>query len=516
MQDVKKSYDDVPYMSKVYKESLPENSYLAGLLYGLKMSEIGSARVLELACSMGGNIIPFALNHKNAKVVGVDISSIHIQKAKNLANELNITNIEFYEKNILDIDKSFGEFDYIIAHGVYSWVSDDIKDKILQIFDECLAPNGVAYLSYNTYPGWKGKEILRDIMLYRMEDKEQNNPDLKLELGFDTLAFLKNNSVPGIAKTAIDEYYDDLKLRSKSYILHEYFEETNRPNYFYEVVNSAKKHNLEFLSEANFKNSVFPPIADELKKALNNECKGDRVRFEQFIDFITDGVFRRSLFVKNEFSKKIDTNFNIKFKDLDRLFVSGNFKYDMDKELYVNLKSGAFMPKNMFELFEELSAIYPSNLNVAEFMKEYRKTHSVDDVSSFYLNLAYLIISKELAFSFEKVTFDKSIKEKPKLNTIFLKLLDFTKTNGHTTGFFNKFYDNIEINKDVDYDFLPLFDGKKDENDLVNELIKLENSGKFKFILEGSLVNSKKMVNLMAKRYTKEKIDTLFNIGILE
>ena len=304
MQDVKKSYDDVPYMSKVYKESLPENSYLAGLLYGLKMSEIGSARVLELACSMGGNIIPFALNHKNAKVVGVDISSIHIQKAKNLANELNITNIEFYEKNILDIDKSFGEFDYIIAHGIYSWVSDDIKDKILQIFDECLAPNGVAYLSYNTYPGWKGKEILRDIMLYRMEDKEQNNPDLKLELGFDTLAFLKNNSVPGIAKTAIDEYYDDLKLRSKSYILHEYFEETNKPNYFYEVVNSAKKHNLEFLSEANFKNSVFPPITDELKKALNSECKGDKVRFEQFIDFITDRAFRRSLFVKSEFSKK--------------------------------------------------------------------------------------------------------------------------------------------------------------------------------------------------------------------
>lgn len=515
MNTIKKSYDEIPYDSKVFKESLPENLYFAGLLYGLKAPKVGSARVLELACSTGGNIIPFALNHKDAKVIGVDLSSLKIQKAKNLAKKLGASNIEFYEKNILDIDKSFGEFDYIIAHGLYNWVNDEIKDKIFKIFDECLALEGIAYVSYDTYPGWKGKEILKDIMLFRMQGKDQNDANSKIELGFDTLSFLKNNAIPGVSKTAIDEHFYDIKSKNSSYFLHEYFE-YNKPEYFYQVVERARKHNLEFLCEANYKSSIFPPINENLKRVLNAECSGDRVKFEQFIDFITDKTFRKTLFVKKEFANQIDTGLNIKFKDLDKFFISGKFVYDANKQLYQSLETNNFMPKNMFLLFEELSEIYPSNLSIGEFMSEYKKSHNDDEVREFYLNLAFLLVTKDLNFSFESCKFDKEIKKKPKINEVNLKLLEFIKNKSKMTGFFNKFYDNIALNKDVDYEFLPLFDGKRNADELANELIKLQDNDKFKFILEGEVITSKKMINLMAKRYTKQKIDALFTLGVLE
>ena len=66
----------------------------------------------------------------------------------------------------MDIDDSFGTFDYIIVHGIWSWVPDVVKDKILNICSRNLSDRGIAYVSYNTYPGWKRLEQLRDIMLY--------------------------------------------------------------------------------------------------------------------------------------------------------------------------------------------------------------------------------------------------------------------------------------------------------------------------------------------------------------
>src|SRR4051812_10540274 len=60
---------------------------------------------------------------------------------------------------------AFGQFDFVIAHGVYSWVPPDVQDAILSAFRTLMAPTGVAYASYNVYPGWKAKETMRDAML---------------------------------------------------------------------------------------------------------------------------------------------------------------------------------------------------------------------------------------------------------------------------------------------------------------------------------------------------------------
>lgn len=506
--NIEKYYDKITYSSSVYEASLPENSYMAGLLYGVDGVLPNKARVLEIGCGVGANSISFALNHPDAKVTGVDLSSKQIELANELKNRLGVKNAKFIKKDILEIDDKFGEFDYIIAHGVYSWVDDDVKEKIFKIFKECLSKNGIAYLSYNTYPGWKGKEILRDIMLYRSSGALHDD---MIELGFDTLRYLKNNAFDNLVRKVIDDNYYNIVGKSSSYILHEYFDPINNPNYFYEVANLAKDNELNFLCEAEWQSSIFPPVDENLKNALKAECRGDRVRFEQFIDFIVNRTFRMTLFTK----AKPKDDVNIEFSKLDELFVSGNFIYDSINRVYKNIQTNSIMPKGMGKLFDKLSEIYPSNLSVGEFMSELKESKSDEEIRTFYTNLAYLLCSEEINFSIYKKEFLKDMPKKPKLNKNNIKIVEFIKERNGVVSFFGPLYQNVTLNSDCDYDLLPLMDGTRDMDKLTDELINLQKSGKFNFIIEDRVVEDEDKIKSMAKEYVKNIVIRLYNCGFL-
>jgi 2-polyprenyl-3-methyl-5-hydroxy-6-metoxy-1,4-benzoquinol methylase len=77
-----------------------------------------------------------------------------IETAKKFAEACGVQNLELRAANITDVTPEWGKFDYIITHGVFSWVPHDVAEKVLQICAEQLTPNGLAYNSFNTYPGW--------------------------------------------------------------------------------------------------------------------------------------------------------------------------------------------------------------------------------------------------------------------------------------------------------------------------------------------------------------------------
>jgi 2-polyprenyl-3-methyl-5-hydroxy-6-metoxy-1,4-benzoquinol methylase len=118
-------------------------------------------------CAAGGNLIPFAARHPEASALGVDLSTVQVSQGVAAIAHAGLSNVQLRAFNIADIDASFGQFDYIVCHGVYSWVPGPVQDAILRICSENLAPNGVAYVSYNVYPGWKSREIVRDAMILR-------------------------------------------------------------------------------------------------------------------------------------------------------------------------------------------------------------------------------------------------------------------------------------------------------------------------------------------------------------
>ena len=116
---------------------------------------------------MGGNLLVMAQDHPGSRFIGIDSSSRQIADGWKRIDLLGLKNLQLKQMDILDIEDGLGQFDYIISHGVYSWVPAPVQNRMLEICQRHLAPNGVAYISYNTYPGWHVRGLVRDIMLYR-------------------------------------------------------------------------------------------------------------------------------------------------------------------------------------------------------------------------------------------------------------------------------------------------------------------------------------------------------------
>ena len=159
------SYDEVPYPSTSHVFTHPDNLATVATLLGLSPTPIIHCRVLELGCAGGGNLIPMALNLPDSSFVGIDASAVQIAEGQQAIAALGLANITLHHLDILDVTAELGQFDYIIVHGIFSWVPTAVRDKILEICQQNLTSNGVAYVSYNTYPGWHMMGSIREMML---------------------------------------------------------------------------------------------------------------------------------------------------------------------------------------------------------------------------------------------------------------------------------------------------------------------------------------------------------------
>ncbi|MEL6108772.1 MAG: class I SAM-dependent methyltransferase, partial [Planctomycetota bacterium] len=149
------SYDRVPYASWPYANSHPNRLSTIARLMGIEPPRLDQMRVLELGCASGGNLIPMAEMFPSATFVGIDASSRQIEQGVERIETLGLENIELRTADLETVESPPTPFDFIITHGVYSWVPPSVQKAILRISHDWLSPNGVAYISYNTNPGWK-------------------------------------------------------------------------------------------------------------------------------------------------------------------------------------------------------------------------------------------------------------------------------------------------------------------------------------------------------------------------
>jgi methyltransferase-like protein/cyclopropane fatty-acyl-phospholipid synthase-like methyltransferase len=288
------SYEEVPYESKPVYRTNPDGLATVAVVFGLRPPPVERCRVLELGGAAGGNLIPVALTHPEGRFLGIDLSPRQIADGQKVVDALGLKNVELRAMSILDIDEGFGQFDYITCHGVFSWVPPEVQDKILDVCKRNLAPDGIAYVSYNTYPGWHLRGMVRDMMRYHAAGRA--TPQERVRQARAMLDFLVQ------ASAGSDTTYDCL-LRdeagllaggSDSYLFHEQLEEFNHPVYFHEFAERAAGHGLQFLAEAQF--SLFDQNMPALVRDTVAEwSSGDLVRREQYLDFLRCRTFRRSL-----------------------------------------------------------------------------------------------------------------------------------------------------------------------------------------------------------------------------
>jgi SAM-dependent methyltransferase len=287
-------YDAVSYPGVVYDYTHPDRLATIASLHGLESAPAPRCRVFELGCGTGSNIIPMAYQYPSSEFLGIDLSETAVAKGNADIAGLELKNITLRCANIMDVDAAYGRFDYIIAHGVYSWVPPPVREKLRSICKQNLAPNGVAYVSYNSFPGSHLRNLTRDIMLHHaggMTDPLERVAQARGVLKFLSEASAKNSIYGAVLR---DQYTRVEKMRDEV-LFHDDLLEESEAFLLSAVVKDAKRHGLQYLSDATFARTDLQYHSAGVVEVLDRICGDDIVERHQYQDFIEGHGFRRTL-----------------------------------------------------------------------------------------------------------------------------------------------------------------------------------------------------------------------------
>ncbi|MBI3959365.1 MAG: methyltransferase regulatory domain-containing protein [Chloroflexi bacterium] len=303
------SYDEVPYDGLTHSETHPSLLATVGSLMGLNPSPVDKCRVLEIGCAQGYNLIAMALNLPRSEFVGIDFAPGQIEAGRKALLDLGAGNVALHALDVMALNDSLGRFDYIIAHGFFSWVPQPVRDQLLAVYRRLLTPNGIGYISYNVYPGGHFMNALREGMLFHT-GRIQNPLERAAEARrwIDLLAETGEARVvpySGFYKAyrqLIHDYREHLgdeAGRSNAGLLHDELEEVNRPFYLREFVDQCEAAGLQYLGDTEFASMLAANIPESVAKVIQGSARG-RVEAEQYLDFVRNRMFRRSLVCHKE------------------------------------------------------------------------------------------------------------------------------------------------------------------------------------------------------------------------
>jgi methyltransferase-like protein/SAM-dependent methyltransferase len=288
------SYDEVTYPAFPIHYTHPDRLATVATLFGMKPAPVEQCRVLEVGCFDGTNLAAMAVGLPQSEFVGVDVASTAIARGRTLAEEVGLKNLTLRHLNVMEMAPDYGKFDYIIVHGVFSWVPEPVCQQILALCKGSLAPHGVAYISYNTFPGCHARLMLREMMLFH--NRDFHDPQQKMHQALSLLKVLANSlekdsdPYPKFLKEELER----LSERSQEGLYHDELGEVFTPLYFHQFMEQARQHDLQFLAEADFFDMVprgMTPKAVEVLDKIGNDVE---LR-EQYLDFMRGRHFRKTL-----------------------------------------------------------------------------------------------------------------------------------------------------------------------------------------------------------------------------
>ena len=292
-------YDEVPYPTEPQRRTHPDRLATAAVLMGLEPPPLERCRVLDLGCGGGANLVAMALALPDGEFIGVDLTAAHVAHGRYLAETCGLKNVSFLQRDLLDGVADLGRFDYIVAHGVYSWTPPAVRDRVLAICGECLTERGVAFVSYSVYPGAYHRRMAREMLLYHAPKATPCAPN----------SIRPATCRPSCGRHAAPERYREI-IREEKDILDRYGDENyvhdilgpiNHPVYFHEFMAHAARHRLQYLSDSAVSHTPrgqYPPAVID---KLNGLGEG-RHAWSSTRDFLDGRLFRETLLCRQELS----------------------------------------------------------------------------------------------------------------------------------------------------------------------------------------------------------------------
>ena len=315
------AYDEVAYPSAVYSQTHPDRLSAVAILGGMQPAPVEKCRVLELGCGDGFNLISMAYALPGSEFTGIDLAAQPVARGASIVAKLGLRNVSLHARDVAEAGPELGEFDYIIAHGLYSWVPPHVRDRVMEICGRNLSANGVAYVSYNAYPGNHLRDLVRGMMRYHAAHFPGPQDQIAQARGLvKLLAGVGGDGDPyrGILSRELER----ITKYTDAAFFHDDLSAWNRPVYFHEFIAHAQRNGLQFLAEADVTDREPPDCPPQVRAVLDQLDPADVIGAEQYRDFVTCRAFRQTLLCRGG----IPLVHGFDASGVQRLFLSGEFR----------------------------------------------------------------------------------------------------------------------------------------------------------------------------------------------
>jgi SAM-dependent methyltransferase len=288
------SHNRVAYPGFPFPRTHPDCLAAMAILHGLNPAPVEQCRVLEIGCNEGANLIPMAYAIPASEFVGFDLAGLRIERGQERIRELGLRNVRLFQGDLLGLGEELGQFDYIIAHGFYAWVPEPVRERMMALCGELLAPDGVAFVSYNAKPGGHLRTMIREMMLDHVQGIE--GPLKRVEGAIAFLHFLVQSRPEGDPyRLMIQKQLEHMEKRSLEGIFHDWLTDAYHPVSITEFAQHAQSHGLQYMSEAALPPMNDPSYRSEILSVVEGAAGGDILKQEQMLDSLRVRMYRETL-----------------------------------------------------------------------------------------------------------------------------------------------------------------------------------------------------------------------------
>jgi SAM-dependent methyltransferase len=243
------AYDEIAYPTRAFRQTHPDRMATQSALFGLPFAPVSACKVLDIGCGDGANLIPLAVAYPAAQFVGFDLAETAIARGEETIAALQLTNVRLEARDLLEADYGAGGFDYVIAHGLYAWIPEAAREGLIASIRRHLAPNGVAFVSYNALPGGRLRQIIREMLLFQVRDVTGAAERFEVARQ-QAQALLETYADDVPAQHLLKSELKELLERPLEVLAHDDLGEVYAPVYLHQLLEHAGRHGLQFLTEA--------------------------------------------------------------------------------------------------------------------------------------------------------------------------------------------------------------------------------------------------------------------------
>ncbi len=472
-------YDELPYPSAVFSQTHPGSIGVVARLSGLTPAPVERCRVLELGCGDGFNLLSMAYALPGSEFIGVDLASQPIARGTAILEKLGLKNIALHALDVADIGEDFGGFDYILAHGLFSWVPEHVRKRILEICHRHLNAQGVVYISYNAYPGNHLRDLVRGMMRYHSAHFPRPTDQIAQSRGLIKLLSQAGEKEDPY-RQILERELDRIQKYTDAGFFHDDLSAVNQPFYFHEFTTQAAQNGLQFLGEAAVSEKQALTYPPPIQTVLDGLDPADVIGGEQYRDFLRCRAFRQTLLCH----AGIAIDHQLDARHFDGIYLageilpaSGEWNVHSEKsELFLGANKSEFETSRPFlkAAFARIAARWPQFISTDELWLEIkhdlgeRERATSQDFSSALLQIA---IAGGLTLLTYRPPFLLELTEKPTASA--LARLEIETSNRVST----MRDDIVEIKDELARLLLRLLDGTRDRPALLLTLQKTIDEG---------------------------------------